>query len=336
MAALINRIRIVSWNINNVYSRSLGNKLETDEVKKILNDHDIVCLVETHAKKGEQLTLPGFKKPFRIDRPSKGKKAFGGIAVFVKEYLWKVAKICPMKTKNENTLWLKISGKDKGYRDIYLGSTYLSPENKKNRVHLKTCMANLREDVELFSSRGSIFLLGDFNARTNRANDFVQDLDPMYEEEIEPHTDKFDIKIGSMYSKFDELGEVEAAESRLRNSQDNAPLSKRGKELISLCKDLELSILNGRKLGDVFGKITCFRSNGCSVVDYGICSKDLFDAIPHFSVGLHMPWVSDHCPIVSILPFSGMDRLPEKKSSYQNCHLNLYGMTIPENVSKVH
>ena len=47
-----------------------------------------------------------------------------------------------------------------------------------------------------------------------------------------------------------------------RTSQDTAKANKRGKELLSLCKDLDMSILNGRTVGDIFGNFTCFRHNG--------------------------------------------------------------------------
>ena len=305
MAVVNDSIKVVSWNINNFNSRLLGNKLETNEVKSFLNQYDIVCLVETHAKKGDELTLPGFKKPFRIDRPITNKKAYGGIAVFVKEKLWKSSNICPIKTKNENALWVKISGKSKGCNDIYLGTVYLSPENKKNKDKLKDCISILREDIELFSKRGSIFLFGDFNARTNIANDFMLGPDLLYDDEDEDVIQYSDLNLDVPYQQLDRVDTEKLPENRSRNSQDQAPTSKRGKELISLCKDFELSILNGRKLGDIFGKITCFRSNGCSVVDYAICSSDLLDIIPSFSVGLHRPWLSDHCPIQSVLPISG-------------------------------
>ena len=71
----------------------------------------------------------------------------------------------------------------------------------------------------------------------------------------------------------------------------------RGKELIGLCKTLNISILNGRKTGDLFGKITSYQWNGLGVVDYAISSHALFSSIKYFKVGAYSPWVSDHCPL---------------------------------------
>ena len=58
-----------------------------------------------------------------------------------------------------------------------------------------------------------------------------------------------------------------------RNSEDNVPSDHRGKELLEMCKSLGLLILNGRKVGDLFGKYTSFQWNGSSVVDYVLASN---------------------------------------------------------------
>ena len=59
-----------------------------------------------------------------------------------------------------------------------------------------------------------------------------------------------------------------------------------------------MNILNGRKTGDLFGRITSFQWNGNGVVDYVISSHDLFPHISYLNVGPYIPWVSDHCPLL--------------------------------------
>ena len=290
MAAFNEKIKIVSWNINNYKSSTIGNKLQEGEVIKLLSGYDIVCLNETHAKKSDELYLPGFKKPFRSDRPTSGRKSFGGIAIFIKNHIWKNSNISPVVTSCKDVVWLRFSGKSRGFSDLYLGSVYLSPERKKNREASIESLKLLRDDVTNFSQLGSIFLAGDFNARTSNVMDFIQGQDFCYEENSdEPYAP--------------ELCEKEKSYTlNIRNSEDGVSPSKRGKDIIQMCKDLDLIILNGRKPGDLFGKITCFRHNGCSVVDYAVCSDDIFEKINHFSVGAYMPAISDHCPIATTLP----------------------------------
>ena len=55
--------------------------------------------------------------------------------------------------------------------------------------------------------------------------------------------------------------------------------------------------MNGRILGDLEGKLTCFKWNGCSTVDYAIVHKDLWNKIDFFKVRELVGDISDHCPI---------------------------------------
>ena len=58
-----------------------------------------------------------------------------------------------------------------------------------------------------------------------------------------------------------------------RNSYDNK-LDARGRPLLELCVTTKMRILNGRVIGDLFGKYTCHKPTGSSVVDYIILSED--------------------------------------------------------------
>ena len=61
-------LKIKSWNINGFNSALFGNKLLDNEFLDEVTSFDIVSLVETHAY-GKDLYLPGYKPPFRRDRP---------------------------------------------------------------------------------------------------------------------------------------------------------------------------------------------------------------------------------------------------------------------------
>ena len=54
-------------------------------------------------------------------------------------------------------------------------------------------------------------------------------------------------------------------------------------------------MLNGRFPGDSCGSFTCFKENGCSLVDYMLCSTSLFIDIVEFTV--HTRDGSDHFPL---------------------------------------
>ena len=67
--------------------------------------------------------------------------------------------------------------------------------------------------------------------------------------------------------------DYENDEQCLRRSQDSGTVNARGRNLLETCTALNLRILNGRIVGDLEGKKTCFHYNGSSVVDYVIGSK---------------------------------------------------------------
>ena len=117
---------------------------------------------------------------------------------------------------------------------------------------------DLFEEIIKFQKKGKVIVQGDFNARTNVINDIVT-------------ADKYD-------TSFIENPVIDMP---TRNSEDK-DLDHRGKELIELCKSLGLVVLNGRKIGDLFGKYTSLQWNGSSVVDYVLVDQSIFSAIRFF------------------------------------------------------
>ena len=81
-----------------------------------------------------------------------------------------------------------------------------------------------------------------------------------------------------------------------RNSQDSH-VCPRGKDLLDLCIEANLNILNGKTFGDLFGKYTSFQYNGNSVADYCIVSEDLIEDVIYFHVHDHLPHLSDHAKL---------------------------------------
>ena len=82
-----------------------------------------------------------------------------------------------------------------------------------------------------------------------------------------------------------------------RNSEDMKVVNKRGREFLDICRINDLSIANGRTVGDLFGRYTCHQARGSSVVDYLLTPCQNLRNILEFKVGGHHPLLSDHCPI---------------------------------------
>ena len=106
----------------------------------------------------------------------------------------------------------------------------------------------LENDIEIFSSKGSIFLMGDLNSRTRKYSDSV-------------------CKEGNNLITNDQ-SEFSLCPTQ-RNSFANE-FNSHGKRLLKICKSADLRILNGRVSGDSLGRVTFHGKNGVSVVDYAV------------------------------------------------------------------
>ncbi len=224
------------------------------------------------------MSIPGFSTIHYAVREANSKgKGSGGTALFCKDEIAK--HVTPIKRSDKDVIWVKIDKKLCG-SDIYVGTVYFSPTGRKNDISNK--FQKLREEIMLFQGKGSVILQGDFNARTGLEDDRII-LDRFME----------DFEVGDNHTLPP------------RNSEDRSPVNTRGEELLELCKSHELIILNGRKMGDPWGKMTSFQWNGSAVVDYVLVSIDIYKNISSFKVGDYSPWVSDHCPLLFEMPSLG-------------------------------
>lgn len=132
----------------------------------------------------------------------------------------------------------------------------------------------LENDIKTYSAKGEILICSDTNARTGELN-----------ETIDISADENFIPIPS------DLDGNHTISSR--NSKDKISCA-RGKELIELCTTCDLLLLNGRTIGDMFGRYTSFQPNGNSVIDYCIVSDRLFTDVFYFSVSEPTLYLSDH------------------------------------------
>ena len=270
-----NSLKYAFWNIRGYNSRIIGKKLSSRDFLKNIEGYDVIGLAETHIYSSilEDLSIPGYSLVNYINRERnpKSNTASGGIALFCKDSFSK--HFIPQRRENRDVLWVKVNKNFIGTdNDIYIGTAYLSPTGNKESVLEK--YNALAEDISYFQAKGYIILQGDFNAHTKNQADFIE---------------------------CDEFVEGIGAEAYYpitpRNSEDSKRVDMRGEELIELCKSFNLNILNGRKTGDLFGKITSFQWNGQGVVDYVISSRELYSHITYLKVGEYSPWVSDHCPL---------------------------------------
>ena len=255
-------LNFCAWNVQGYNSQLVGNKFEDKEFLKIFEDMDFIGIRETHMHTEvlDKMSIPGFHRLETKNqiKNEKSNKAPKGIAVFVKETLKDMFKV--EKLNKDDAIWVKIKKEKSGEsKDIFVGTVYLNPSSKSSGADQK--ISKLADNIISLKEKGEVIIIGDLNARTG---DLEDTMNPDKSDEM------FDLSFPNPPPK--------------RNSRDTKT-DRRGLDLIELCKSADLQIANGRKMGDIFGDLTCIKYNGNSIVDYLITSSGIFKNIPCFKVG---------------------------------------------------
>jgi hypothetical protein len=75
-------------------------------------------------------------------------------------------------------------------------------------------------------------------------------------------------------------------------------INNHGKQLIDICKNTDMKILNGRTNGDSLGRPIFHGKNGTSTVDYIICNQDLIPKAKN-QVVKSPSYLSDHSQVIT-------------------------------------
>ena len=152
-------------------------------------------------------------------------------------------------------------------KDIFVCFSYISPCSFQNKSDSDSLEAIIR-DINIFKNDGNIFICGDLNARAGLDPDFI----------------------GNDSDKHVPLDPSYIIDSNIlqRHSEDTK-VDESGKQVIELCISSRMRILNGRTLGDSFGKFTCQKSTSASVVDYMLASEELLKDVIYFHVQPFQP-----------------------------------------------
>jgi hypothetical protein len=154
-----------------------NTKLSTNShIQRLFDDSDVVALTETHLFPNETpLHMPGFqylhnpRTVFDMSSIRAVVKHSGGVVVFVNDSwsdcvsLWK-------QSTDGTRLWLQFQRS--GAALLFLVVVYTPP--KGSPYADEGLFDNIVAEVGMIQDlRGSILLIGDFNARTSAADDYV-------------------------------------------------------------------------------------------------------------------------------------------------------------------
>ena len=280
MHNVIKKLVIGSWNINRI-----SDKVDDIDFLNVIKQYDIIALNETWLSPDENIEVDGYYA-YSSSR-NKSTSAFsysGGIAFLIKNSFKKCIKI--IDYRSDFIVWIKIESKYTNLgKDLYIAAVYIPPANSS--YYLKKPEPNPFEELEScvnkYLSKGEVLIIGDLNARTGRLPDFIVNDSSKY----------LPIKDQGLPYPTDLPMSPRLNEDKVVNSF--------GRKLTEMCQSVGLRILNGRKMGDLHGSITCYKYNGKSLVDYGISSATIFEQIDYFKVltseDVLDTTLSDHYPI---------------------------------------
>ena len=261
-----NNLNIMSWNIRSRDTLT-GNKSNDKDFVDILKKHDIFCLQETR----KEIKIPDYTCFNRLRDNGRG----GGVCIGVKRSL--TQGISKISTLNKNDiLGIKLNKHFfKTDQDIILVTCYVPPSNSTYLKKQEDPFESICSVLDSIDPANNIILCGDFNARTGGIEDRV------------------------LCDKIPGLDSLEDVMECLHLSDRNCMDRKKnthGTNLLDLCLENNLAVINGRTSGDLFGDLTYVNYCGASVIDYFATSQSLYGSINYMRVE-DLNNFSDHRPI---------------------------------------
>ena len=135
-----------------------------------MREYDVLCLSECWVKCPNDFNLKGYEKKYLFRNKCNG----GGVVIFYKKRLSQYIKI--VKCCADSMIWLKF---DKSFMlnttDLYMCAIYIPPDrNVFYRKYICDVFEILQEQIEYFSSLGTVSVLGDIDGRVGIEKDFIR------------------------------------------------------------------------------------------------------------------------------------------------------------------
>ena len=123
----------------------------------------LVCIVETHMQKEEEIQIPGYSLLYCNDRSANS----GGILIGVRDNIKNISLELTHKNKVGQSLWILLTNTKKKIR---IGVIYAPQENVTPNNELKLMYEDIREQIKIGKEeKQQILIIGDFNAKIGEA-----------------------------------------------------------------------------------------------------------------------------------------------------------------------
>ena len=267
-----NNLKILSWNIQSSGKRD-DSKFDDNDFLNLFKDKDIICLQEVR----KENKVPGFRTRSGL---REGENS-GGVSIMFKNEIAsgvkKVNKYCMadlLVFKLDKTFF-------KFESDIFIVNAYIPPFNTSRKSNLDgyEMLTKVSETVNELREKGEVILCGDFNARISNHPAQIKN------DELNEHIPLPNDYIPDQFTP-----------RQSKDSKNNPYCS----DFLSLIMNNNLTILNGRTLGDLSGEFTSICPKGCSVIDYFALTQPLIANVNFLEI-LEFTIFSDHRPLLLTL-----------------------------------
>ena len=267
----------------------LLGKLRLGILETVIEDIDIVCVCETKLNSTNdyaQTLLPSHRILFKKEKSDGRLSGTHGLAILVnKRFQGKVTLIDDFDSC-EHVMWVKVMLNENV--EFILGNVYIPHEGS---IHYDDeWYTNVSSDMIALGTLALPFVLvGDFNSRTGRLDDFME-----YDENVARECGvNIELDLPGVSNGKDYL---ESIGIFTRHNKDGH-INNNGRKLIELCQIFNLNIINGRFGTDrEHGDFTCRTAQGQSTIDYIIMSSEMLPIIKDFTIDPFDSCLSDaHC-----------------------------------------
>ena len=209
----------------------MKNKLDDPDFYNYINNHDVLLLTECWNSTDSNLNIKGYDM-FTCPRPKwnrRAKRNSGGVVVYYKSIYKNVIEKVSINPKG--ILWFRIKT-ESSLQDIYVCLCYIPPEDSKVYKNTTSLLfeydffQQLNSDIRKYSEKGKVYITGDFNSRTGEQLDFVPEM----------HLERY----------LDVPTNNSSAISLPQRKNNDKVVNEYGRKLIALCKETDVSIVNGR------------------------------------------------------------------------------------------
>ena len=159
------RIKNALKNFKIYYQNVRGLKSKLDSLQEMIDDYQpaLVCIVETHMQKEEEIQIHGYSLVYRNDRSANS----GGMLIGVRDNIKNISLELTQENKVGQSLWILLTNTKKKIR---IGVIYAPQENVTPNNELKLMYEDIRQQIKIGKEeKQQILVIGDFNAKIGEA-----------------------------------------------------------------------------------------------------------------------------------------------------------------------